>query len=82
MRAFVVVASQPGVDDLADLVQVFQQVCVQDFGPIGPVEALDVGVLVGLAGLNVTQLDAVIETPVDHRLGGILRSLVAANGLG
>lgn len=52
---------------------------VQYFVAIGPAEAFGVGVLVRLAGLDVAQFDAVVATPVDYRLGGVFRAVVAAD---
>ena len=42
------------------------------------VESLDVGVLIGLSGLDVTQLDPVVTAPVDEHLGTELRTIVQA----
>ena len=42
---------------------------VEHFGTKGSVEALDIGVLVGLTGLNVIKADTVALTP-SRRFGG------------
>ncbi len=56
MRAFFVVDRDPFVGDLTDLIEIFKEIGIQDFMPIGSVEPLDKGVLAGFAGLDVTQL--------------------------
>jgi hypothetical protein len=66
MWAFFVVDRDPFVSNLADLIQVFKQIGIQDFMPIGPVKSLDKGVLAWLAGLDVTQLDAFVHAPFNQ----------------
>ena len=56
MGAFFVVDRDPVVSYFPDLIQVFKEIGIQDFMPIGSVEPLDKGVLAGFAGLDVTQL--------------------------
>lgn len=50
MRALLVVLEQPLLGDVLHLFDGSGQVRVEDLGPVGPVEALDVGVLVGPPG--------------------------------
>ena len=50
MRAVLVVLEHPPVGGLAYVLQSCEQVLVQDLLAEGPVEAFDVGVLVGFAG--------------------------------
>ena len=45
------------------------------------VEALDVGVLVGFARIDLPQVDVPVVCPVEHRLANELRSVVTANDL-
>ena len=45
------------------------------------VEALDVGVLVGFARIDLPQVDVAIMRPVQHRLANELRSVITANDL-
>jgi len=53
---------EPVGGDRAHLIQRVEQVGAQDFLTIGPVEALDVGVLIGLAGLDEAQFDVLLPT--------------------
>ena len=53
MGAFLVVVEHPPPRCFANVIQACEQVLVQDLLAERPVEALDVGVLVGLAGLDV-----------------------------
>lgn len=53
MGSLVVVAVAPVLGHAAHLVQAGEDVTIQDLGAEGPVEALDVGVLGRLAGLDV-----------------------------
>jgi hypothetical protein len=64
MGAFFVVDRDPFVGDLTDLVEIFKEIGIQDFMPIGPVKSLDKGILAWLAGLDVTQLDTFVFTPL------------------
>ena len=49
---------------------------VEDLRPIAAIEALDIGVLIGLAGLNVVNRDAVLRRPVDKGLRDKLGPIV------
>ena len=42
--------------------------CIEDLGPVASIEAFDVGVLIGLARLDVLHGDAAIGAPVHKRL--------------
>ena len=59
-----VVALEPFGGDLPHLLQRVEQVCARNLFSIGPVEALDVGILVGLARLDETQLDILLLAPL------------------
>jgi hypothetical protein len=61
-----VVTDQPVGGHAADLVQGFEDVAVEDLVPVGPVEALDIRVLVRLAGLDEAQFDG--EGAADGRI--------------
>jgi hypothetical protein len=63
VRAFLVVGEHPVVDVFADLGERAEEVSVEDFGAEGAIEALDVGVLGGFAGLDVVEADAVGFAP-------------------
>ena len=66
MGAFFVVGRDPLVGDLTDLVEIFKEISIQDFMPIGPVKSLDKGILAWLAGLDVMQLDAFFFAPLNE----------------
>jgi hypothetical protein len=53
----------PGFAEVADFVEGRDDPRVEDFGAIGAIEAFDVGVLIGLTGLNEHQGDAVPLAP-------------------
>ncbi len=52
MGPLLVVFQQPGLDDVAHLVEGFEHVGIKYFVAEGAIEALDEGVLVGLPGLD------------------------------
>lgn len=52
MRSFPVVAGEPLVADLPDLIKILEQVGVEDLLAVAPIEALDEGVLIRFAGLD------------------------------
>lgn len=81
MRSVFVVLGQPVVGDGLDLPGGVEQPGVEHLGAEGAVEALDVGVLVGLAGLDVVQRDASALGPRDEFAAAHLRSVVHADGL-
>jgi len=66
MGALLVVGRDPFVGDLTDLVEIFKEIGIQDFMPIGPVKSLDKGILAWLAGLDVTQLDTFVLAPLNQ----------------
>ena len=63
-----VVGRQPGLGLLPYLRQRAEDKGIEDFPAVGAVEALDVGVLIGLAGLNEAQLDVLFLAPIGERL--------------
>jgi hypothetical protein len=67
---------------LTHLVQAGEEVGVEHLLPIAAVESLNVGVLIGLAGLDVADLDAVGLAPVGVGLGEELGPVVAAERFG
>ena len=77
IRTLLVVHDHPFFSDLSDLIQALEQICVQYLLPIGPVEAFDVGVLIGLPRLYVADLDIVLISPVYKDLAQQLRAIVA-----
>ena len=64
MGAFFVVDRSPRVGDLTDLIQIFKEVSIEHFMPIGPVKSLDKGILAWLAGLDVKQFDTFVLVPL------------------
>ena len=68
MGTFFVVNLDPLGADLANLVEILEHVGVQHLFPIRPVEPLDLGILVRLARLDVTQLDRMAFAPGDKYL--------------
>jgi hypothetical protein len=50
-----VVGREPGLGDRAHLLERIEEIGVEHLFAVCPVEAFDEGVLIGLAGLNVTQ---------------------------
>ena len=76
-----VVFDHPPPCGFADVFQAREQVLVEDFLAEGPVEALDVGVLVGLAGLDVLEGHALAFRPLDEGLAKKLRAIVGAQHL-
>src|SRR5215813_10482507 len=67
---------QPSLGDRADLIEGLEEMRVEDLLTIGAIEALDEGILIGLAGLNVAQADPLSRTPLDEGLGDELRAVV------
>lgn len=67
MRTLVVVAVPPVFGHAADLIEILEDIAVEDFGPEGSIESLDVGVLGRLARLDMDERDAVLGRPVLQR---------------
>jgi hypothetical protein len=76
MGTLLVVLEHPPVRRLAYVVEAGEQVLVQDLLAEGPVEAFDVGVLVGLAGLDLADGHAVELGPLHEGLAQELRAIV------
>ncbi len=81
MRSLGVVAVQPGGGQLPDLAERSEDVGVEDFGAVRPVESLDEGVLGRLPGLDVAQVNAASLTPRGQRERGEFRAVVDAQML-
>lgn len=81
MRTMLVVVTTPFTDDGSGVSQAGKPVIVQALVPKLTVEAFDVSVLRGLAGLDELQGDAVGICPLVERLAGEFRTLVGADGL-
>ena len=74
-----VVFDHPPVDGLADVFQAQEQMLVQQFLAERSVEALDVGVLVGFAGLDVLDGHAIRLRPLHEHLAQELGDLLPAS---
>jgi hypothetical protein len=79
MGALLVVGDHPIVDEFADFGEGAEEVGVEDLVAEGAVEALDVGVLGGLAGLDVVEADVVVLAPGDKLGGDELGAVVDAD---
>ena len=79
MRSHFVVIAAPGRDDRLGVLERREPVFVEAFVAELAVEALDVGVLGRLAGLDQQQLYAVGLRPLVQRSAGELRPLVGAD---
>lgn len=79
--ALFVVFDHPPVNGLADVLQAQEQMLVQQFLAERAVEPLDVGVLVGLAGLDVLDGHAVRLRPLHEDLAQELGAVVGSQHL-
>lgn len=64
--SYFVVVDHPPVGGLADVVETGEQIQVEQFFAEGVIEALDEGVLIRLAWLDVLQCDAIGLEPVSE----------------
>jgi len=74
-----VVGLEPGLGELAHLVEGVEEIRVEDFFPKTAIEPLDEGVLIRLPGLDVADGDALRRAPLDEGLGGELGPIVDAH---
>lgn len=81
MWSAVVVAMLPVFGHSADLAEILEDVTVEDFGPEGPVEPLNLGILSWLAKLDVDERDPVSGCPVLQGLADELRPIVETQAL-
>ncbi len=79
MRSVLVVVGQPVVSDGLNLFDGVEQVGVEHFRSEFLVEPFDVGVLVGLARLDVVQSNAFVLGPFDEVMACHLGTVVHAN---
>jgi len=82
MRPLVIVFQQPAAGNLPGLVQAVEEVQVQHLIPVGPVETLDIGVLIGLSPLDVPDDDAVVPAPSLKVVAQKFRAVVHPDGFG
>lgn len=78
MGSVVVVAVQPIGRHVAHFLQVVEHVAVEHLGAVGFVESFDIGVLRGLARLDVLQGDALVLSPLGQGVGDELGAVVNA----
>src|SRR5207237_10675669 len=79
VRAHGIVVLTPGFDCFARLAEAHEPVLVETLVAHAPVEALDVGVLVGLARLDEMQLDPVRMSPRVERPADELTAVAGAH---
>ena len=58
-----VVTDHPAAGDLSDLLKIPEQMQIQNLIATGAVEAFNVGILIGLAGLDVLNVQTMLFTP-------------------
>jgi len=76
--SLLVVLEHPRPAELSNLIEMSEQPSVEHFLAIRSVEALDVGVLIRLAGLDVVDQDAVGLAPAHEDVTEELRAVVRA----
>ena len=76
-----VVVEHPPPCSLADIIEAGKQVQVEHFLPEGPVETLDIGILVWLAGLDVADDHAVGLCPLGKGGTEEFRTIVGTKDL-
>ena len=54
---------EPLVGNAANLLEIIEQICIQNIFSEGAVEALDVGILFRLAGLDMQQRNVLFSSP-------------------
>lgn len=82
MRAVFVVIDEPTFSDCLDVLKVGDQMCVEHFGAVCAIEALDKGVLIRLSRLDIAYRNALGRGPFGKGGGNHLRAVVQAYGVG
>lgn len=77
MGSVLVVVVPPVADDLAGMAIAGEQMLVEAFVSEPAVEAFDEAVLHWLARCDVVPLDAAFLLPLEHRIAGQLRTVIA-----
>jgi hypothetical protein len=80
--AFVIVDVHPARGMLLYLAYALPLVLAQPLVAHGSVESFNIGILLGLARLNVLQLDTPVLSPALDALADVLGPVVAANRIG
>ena len=81
MRSFLVVCVQSAGWRFSDLIQARQQLGVQLFRTVRPIEALDERVLIWLPWQDVAQLNTIARAPVPKCLRDQFRTIVQSDRL-
>src|SRR5687768_12472804 len=81
MRPLAVINCQPLFGQELNLLHGAEEVLIQHFVAVGAIEALDEGVLIGLAGRDVEQRNATLPAPLHKAAGDELRAIVQAQRL-
>ena len=81
MRSFVVVILYPFLCNTSYFLQIFKNIGIQDLISVGLVETFDVGILCGLARLNVSKAYLVYQTPDFSDIRYKLRTIIHADFL-
>jgi hypothetical protein len=79
MEPFFIVTLQPFCADLSHLLQGFKHIGVQHFRPVGPIIAIDEGILIPFPWFNVSEISGSLGTPAHESLGEEFRTIVEAN---
>ena len=82
MGMLFVVGDQPGIGQLLNLIDRIEQTGIEHFRPEAAIEALDEGVLIGLAGLDEHQPDVAFPGTAHEDMRGHLWTVVQPDGLG
>jgi len=82
MRTVFVVIDEPTFSDCLDLLKVGEQMCIEHFGAVSAIEALDKGVLIRLSRLDIADRNALGRGPFSKGVGNHLRAVVQAYGVG
>ena len=81
MRPLFVITLQPCGGDFPHLIQRLEYVSIEHFGAIGAIEAFNERMLIGLARLDIPQLNTPVLTPGHKPVGDQLWAIVEANRL-
>lgn len=77
-----VVSMSPVFGHAADFMQAGEDIPIQDLGAIGPVEALDVGILGRLARLDMQQINPLTLGPLPQRCADEFGPIIQAKSPG
>ena len=78
MVSFFVVFEHPVPGDFSDLVQIPEQPSVQNLIPIGPIESLNIGILIRLSWFNVINENTVLLAPIGEHTAEKFRAIVCS----